>query len=89
MEFLQNKQDEIVEGLVHFFNAHIAEKPHEKLRQVESELKTLYIRFDNDWTGRGVVGDATLTATISGLEGVRAECLRRLETRNSADGDEQ
>lgn len=80
MNYLEKKQTEILDGLYAFFEHKIADNPQAVLRQVESELKTLYIRFDHGWTGRGVVTDATQSATIAGLEAVRAECLDRIQT---------
>ncbi len=79
MKFLENKQDEIIENTLSFFKTKINDNPQATLRQVEGELKSLYIRFDNAWTGRSIVGDTTQMATISGLEGVRAACIERLQ----------
>lgn len=79
MDFLEKKRDEIVDGIFVFFAAQIETEPEKTLKKIEGELKHLYIRFDNAWSGRGVVGDTTQQATISGLEGVRAECLDRIK----------
>jgi len=35
------------------------------VEQVESMLQALYIREGNDWTGRGITADITLSATIA------------------------
>jgi hypothetical protein len=78
MEFLHQRQDEIVAGIQAFFAAQIRENPDATMKKVEGELESLYVRFGNDWTGRGVVGDTTQMATIAGLEAVRAECLAQL-----------
>ncbi len=78
MEFLRQRQEEIVTGLQAFFAAQIKESPAATKKQVELELESLYVRFGNDWTGRGIVGDTTQMATIAGLEAVRAECLEQL-----------
>lgn len=78
VEFLHQRQDEIVTGIKAFFAAQVRENPAATKRQVEGELESLYVRFGNDWTGRGIVGDTTQMATIAGLEAVRAECLAQL-----------
>lgn len=78
MKFLHERQDEIVNGIQDFFAEQIKENPEDTKKQVEKELESLYVRFGNDWTGRGIVGDTTQMATIAGLEAVRAECLARL-----------
>jgi len=78
MEFLAQRQDEIVNGIQDFFAVQIKENPRATKRQVEAELESLYVRFGNDWTGRGIVGDTTQMATIAGLEAVRAECLAQI-----------
>lgn len=83
MEFLEKKQNEIVDNIFGFFTSQIEESPSATLRQVESELASLYVKFGHGWTGRGVVGDTTQLATISGLELVRAECLERLKKENN------
>lgn len=83
MDYLQKKQEEILDGLYTFFEQKLADNPEELLRQINNELKTQYIRFDLGWTGRGVVTDATQSATIAALEAVRAECLDRIRTKSS------
>ncbi len=50
-------------------------------KQMALELETLYIRFDNDQEGRGVVGDSGIMGNIAALEAVRAECLKLLKER--------
>lgn len=82
MEFLKQRQDEIVTGINGFFADQVKKNPAATKIQVEQELEALYVRFGNDWTGRGIVGDSTQTATIAALEAVRAECLEQLEQQN-------
>jgi hypothetical protein len=48
------------------------------MEKIDGELTNLYIRFDQDWTGRGVVGDTVQMATIAALERVRAKCLEQI-----------
>ncbi|SHJ04444.1 hypothetical protein SAMN02745165_01389 [Malonomonas rubra DSM 5091] len=82
MNFLQEQSANIVTDVLAYFAPRIDEEPALLLRQVESELDSLYIRYGNDWTGRGYVGDSQQEATIAALEAVRAECLSRLHKRS-------
>ncbi|MDY0186004.1 MAG: hypothetical protein RBR43_09015 [Desulfuromonadaceae bacterium] len=78
MEFLQQHRDEIIMGVHAFFAEQVKSNPAATKQKVERELESLYVRFGNDWTGRGIVGDTTQMATISALEAVRAECMDQL-----------
>ncbi len=80
MDFLEQKYDDTVTNVYGFFSDQIAKNPQTVLQQVDEELRSLYVRYGNDWTGRGAVGDSSQEATIAALEGVRAECLSRLQT---------
>ena len=84
MDFLEQKEEEILTNLHEFFRLRIEADPEAVLRQVEAELESLYVRYGNDWTGRGMVGDTTLMATIAALEGIRAECRVRLERTDAS-----
>ena len=76
MNFLEQKQDEIVTNLAGYFRDRLkTDSPHDLLEQVEKELQAMYVRYGNDWTGRGVVGDSALEANIAALEAARVECL--------------
>ncbi len=81
MNYLEQREDEIMVNIRGYFSERLAVDPRGILHQVEGELQSLYIRYGNDWTGRGIVGDTTQEATIAALEGVRAECLSRLADR--------
>jgi len=83
MTFLERKKAEIVENLYAYFSEQLDQNPRAILEQVDRELQSLYVRYGNDWTGRGVVGDSTQEATIAGLEAVRAECLDRIRAQES------
>lgn len=82
MKFLEQKKDEIVFNLYGYFQEQLHENPRATLEQIDRELQSLYVRYGNDWTGRGVVGDTTQEAMIAGLEAVRAECLERINALN-------
>lgn len=84
MNFMEQRSADVVDNTLDFFAGRIQQEPAEVLRQAESELKTLYTRYGNDWTGRGYVGDMEQEASIAALEAVRAECLARLKAEGRA-----
>ncbi len=69
------KHEQTVEDLLDFFKDHINNNPRKLLGEINGELEHLYIREGNDQEGRGIVGEATLGATIAAMEVVRAECV--------------
>jgi hypothetical protein len=79
MNFVEVITKDIVADTFCSFAEQVEADPRGTLHQVESVLKSLYVRYGNDWTGRGIVGDSTQEAAIAGLEAVRAECLARIE----------
>jgi len=79
MNFLEEIAKDVVVNSLDFHAKQVEEDPHTALKQVEAMLKSLYIRYGNDWTGRGIVGDTKQEAEIAGLEAVRAECLERIK----------
>ncbi|PLY07755.1 MAG: hypothetical protein C0622_00015 [Desulfuromonas sp.] len=83
MNFLQGRSADIVSETLSWFGARIETEPAVVLEQAESELQTHYVRYGNDWTGRGYVGDSEQEAVIAALEAVRAECLERLQRKAS------
>ena len=80
MNFIQEVTKDIVPDTYSAYASQIETDPQGTLRHVEDVLKSLYVRYGNDWTGRGIVGDSTQEAAIAGLELVRVECLARIET---------
>ncbi|PLX97683.1 MAG: hypothetical protein C0620_00140 [Desulfuromonas sp.] len=78
MGWQQKKYQETLEGLAEFFEDQIEEDPKMVMEKIDGELRNLYIRLDQDWTGRGVVGDTVQMATIAALERVRAKCLEQI-----------
>lgn len=83
MTYVDTHKETILENLPGFFSEQLIEDPEGLLVQLERELRSLYVRQGNDWTGRGEIGDARLEATIAVLEAVRAECLQQIEANNS------
>ena len=78
MDFLTEGKNNAIMATFNAFVPHIRTNPRAVLDDVEGQLASLYIRYGNDWTGRGVVGDTLQDATIAALEAVRAECLEQL-----------
>ena len=79
MNFVEEVIKDIVPNTFCSFAEQIEVDPQGTLQNVEGVLKSLYVRYGNDWTGRGIVGDSTQEAAIAGLEAVRVECLTRIE----------
>jgi len=77
--YVETHKETILENLPGFFAEQLVENPKELFERLECELRSLYVRQGNDWTGRGEIGDARLEATIAVLEAVRAECLQQIE----------
>jgi hypothetical protein len=77
--YVDAHKETILENLPHFFTEQLLEDPEGLREQLERELRSLYVRQGNDWTGRGEIGDARLEATIAVLEAIRAECLETIE----------
>ncbi|MFO7577137.1 MAG: hypothetical protein R6W66_05365 [Pelovirga sp.] len=86
MDFIDLHRQIIMKNLTGFFADQIDGQEQQLLDRVERELRSLYVRQGNDWTGRGEIGDARLEATIASLEAVRAECLAQLEQHQFRSG---
>lgn len=78
MNFVEEVTKDIVTNTFNSFAEEIELDPQGTLRQVEGMLKSHYVRYGNDWTGRGIVGDSTQEAAIAGLEAVRIACLEKI-----------
>lgn len=78
MSWQNDKRDTMIEGIIRYYNHEIERSPQNALQMIEQELHSQSVRLGNDWTGRGVVMDTVISATIEGLEIVRARCLERL-----------
>lgn len=72
---------ETVEGYLKHFEEKIATDTKATYQSMTQELESLYVRFDNDQEGRGVVGDSGIMGNIAALEAVRAECIKLLKER--------
>jgi len=78
-KYLQEKFDESFDAQHSYWHKKVKENPAETLKQVDAELKVLYIRSENDQEGRGQVLQAGIDGAIAGLETIRAECLHLLK----------
>lgn len=72
---------ETVEDMLDLFADQIISDPKGVLAKIGLDLETLYVRFDNNQEQRGVVGDINLLGQITGLEAVRAACIKNLKER--------
>lgn len=80
MNLVNEITKDVVTDTFSSFAGQIEADPHTTLQHVEGMLKSLYVRYGNDWTGRGLIGDSMQEASIAGLEAIRAECLARIES---------
>jgi len=72
---------ETVEDMLDLFAEEIALDPAKVINKIRLDLETLYVRFDNNQEQRGLVGDGNLLGQITGLEAVRAACIKTLKER--------
>lgn len=80
MEWQEPKRNEVLKSIYLYYCNKVKDNPERTLELVEQELESQRIRLGNDWTGRGVVMDTVISATIEALEIVRAEC--QMEIKN-------
>lgn len=79
MNWNDTDKTETVEGYLEHFAELIKTDTKNTYIHMTRELESLYIRFDNDQEGRGVVGDSGIMGNIAALEAVRAECIKLLK----------
>ncbi len=79
MSLIDKRYDETLSSILRYYEEKIAADPEGTLVLVNQELESQNIRFGNNWTGRGVVMDAVIAATISALEIVRSACENSIE----------
>lgn len=72
-ELYDNTFESVYEALVEL----VRKDPRRALQQIRGILKSLYVRQGNDWTGRGVVGDTGIDASIAAHESVLADLASR------------
>jgi len=82
-EWQKTKREEIIGGICDHYSPQILRDPEKALSAIEQEINSQEIYQGNNWTGRGVVGDTVINATIAGLEIARSDCLAILKDANS------
>lgn len=87
MSWIEEKYRTVHENIRDYFHGMALADPASTLRQIEADLDCHYFRYGNNWTGRGIVGDTILTATIEALENVRADCLEGLKAKPAGHTD--
>lgn len=80
MEWQEMRREEVIGGIKKYYCEKIAKEPQKALMLIDQELHSEFVRLGNDWTGRGVVMDTIINATIEGLEIVRSYCLEELQS---------
>jgi hypothetical protein len=81
MSWKEAKYEEVLGTISNYYRDKVKEDPAGMLVLIQQELQSQCVRLGNDWTGRGVVMDTVLTATISALEIARAACLENLKNK--------
>jgi hypothetical protein len=87
MTWIEEKYRTVHENIRDYFHGMALTDPALTLQQVEDDLDCHYFRYGNNWTGRGIVGDTIITATIEALENVRADCLELLKAKQTGQND--
>jgi|GEM_PF-774514 len=82
-DWKEGKRKEVIDGILSYFEKRKEDDPEMTLKQIDQELDSQFFRLGNDWTGRGIVMDTVINATIEALEIVRSHCLERLEEKQS------
>ena len=79
MSLIDKKYDETLASIVSYYKDKVADDPRGTLVLVNQELESQNVRYGNDWTGREVIMDTVITATISALEFVRSDCENNIK----------
>lgn len=80
MSWKEKTYQETLDNIVRYYESKVRTDTAGTLILVNQELQSQWVRLGNDWTGRGVVMDTIITATISALEIVRTDCLEKIKT---------
>jgi hypothetical protein len=83
MSWKEKTYQETLDNIVRYYESKVRTDTTGTLVLVNQELQSQWVRLGNDWTGRGVVMDTIITATISALEIVQADCLEKIKTHTS------
>ena len=83
--FIDNRYNEEFESVYNSLDKMVKEDRDRAEPYSRGILKNMYIRQGNDWTGRGAIGDAGLSASIAAYECILAE----LNSRRTSDKGDQ
>ena len=83
--FIDNRYNEEFASVYNSLDKMVQQDRDRAEPYIRGILKNMYIRQGNDWTGRGAIGDAGLSASIAAYECILAELNHR---RNSDKGDQ-
>lgn len=84
---IDKKYDETLANIVGYYEDKVAADPAGTLVFVNQELESQNVRYGNDWTGREVVMDAVIAATLSALEIVSSACENNLANKTKETGN--
>ena len=75
-KYLQEKYDESFDSQFYYWHEKMLNNdPQTILKEIDAELRVLYVRLENDQEGRGQVAETGIMGNVAGMEAVRAECL--------------
>jgi hypothetical protein len=83
-DWRDRKYDEVFEDSIRGLERRKAADPSFSLSDAQGTLSHLYVRFGNDWEGRGELQDIVLSATIAAYEHFIAEWKARPQGAESA-----
>ena len=85
--YIDERYDETFESVHHSLSEMLRVDPERAEPYIRGILKGLYINQGNDWTGRGVICNSGLNASIAAYESILAEMNHN--TRDKGDHHER
>ena len=76
-DWKERERKHIIEGIIAYYEQRRDIDPTMTLLGIDQELDSQFLRLGNDWTGRGIVMDTVITATIDALQIVRCSILAK------------
>ncbi|GFO68613.1 hypothetical protein GMLC_21920 [Geomonas limicola] len=76
-KYLDELYDSTFESVYEALVEMVRKDPRWALQQIRGILKSLYVRQGNDWSGRGVVSDTGIDASIAAHESILADLASR------------
>jgi hypothetical protein len=87
--FIDNRYNEEFESVYNSLDKMVQEDRDRAEPYIRGILKNMYIRQGNDWTGRGAIGDAGLSASIAAYECILAELNHRKKVTKETEHHER